>query len=211
MSVEPYPDPRIFACFAEMLDYPHPGLVRAVRKATEMMPADGGQTSALLEGFRDFLQTTPAGRLEEIYTATFDFEGAFHPYIGHHLLGDSYKRSALLVGLKERYRACGVEAGNELPDHLTVVLRFLAACDDAKLKQELISEALLPALNKMLGGEQAGCASDQADGQGFVEIGRPATPEPEVSSYRLVLEALKRILEPRRLDPSDTSPRVEPT
>ena len=211
MPIEPYPDPRIFACFAEMLDYPHPGLVHAVRKATEMVPADGGQTSALLESFRDFLQTTPAGRLEEIYTATFDFEGTFHPYIGHHLLGDSYKRSALLVGLKERYRACGVETGSELPDHLTVVLRVLAACDDVKLKQELIGEALVPALNKMLGGEQAGCASDQADGRGFVEIGRPAAPEPEVSSYRLVLEALKRMLEPRRLDASDTSSKVEAT
>ena len=211
MSVEPYPDPRIFACFAEMLDYPRPDLVRTVLRATEMAPADGGQTSALLESFCDFLRMTPAGRLEEIYTATFDFAGAFHPYIGHHLLGDSYQRSALLVGLKERYRACGVEAGSELPDHLTVVLRFLAACGDAELRQELISEALLPALNKMLSGEQADCASDQADGQGLVEIGKSATEEPEASAYRLVLQALKMVLEPRRLDANDTSPRMEPT
>jgi len=211
MSTEPYPDSRIFACFAEMLDYPHPGLIRAVRKATEMVPADGGQTSALLESFRDFLEITPAGRIEEIYTATFDFAGAFHPYIGHHLLGDSYQRSALLVGLKERYRACAVEAGSELPDHLTVVLRFLAACDDAKLRQELISEALLPALNKMLGGEQAERAPDPTHGQGFVEINNYAAPQPEASSYRPVLQALKRILEPQRLDQSDTSPGMEPT
>lgn len=211
MSVAPYPDPRIFACFAEMLDYPRPGLAGTVRKAAELMDRDGGQTAALLESFGDFLEITPAGRVEEIYTATFDFAGAFHPYIGHHLLGDSYQRSALLVGLKEHYRACGVEAGSELPDHLTVVLKFLAACGDAKLRQELISEALLPALNKMLGGEQAERAPDQAHGQEFVEINNYAAPQPEASSYRPVLQALQRILEPRRLDQSDTSPGMEPT
>jgi hypothetical protein len=63
----------------------------------------------------------------------------------------------------------------------------------------------------MLSGEQAGRASDQADGQGFVEIGRPATLESQVSCYRLVLEALKLMLEPPRLDASDTLPRVEAT
>jgi len=211
MPLEPYPDSRVFACFAEMLDYPNPGLASAVRKAAEILAAYGSEASALLESFRDFLETTPAGRIEEIYTATFDFAGAFHPYIGHHLLGDSYQRSALLVGLKERYRTCGFEAASELPDHLMVVLRFLAACGDAKLGQELISEAVLPALNKMLGGENAGRASDQADGNGFIEIAKSATPEPEPGPYRLVLQALKTVLEARSLNAGETSPRMEPT
>ncbi len=211
MPLKPYSDSLIFASFAEMLDYPHPGLARGVRKTAEILAADRGKASALLEQFGNFVETTPAGRVEEIYTATFDFVGAFHPYIGHHLLGDSYKRSVLLLGLKERYRSFGFDAGIELPDHLAVVLRFLAACGDAKLGEELISEALLPALSKMLGEEPAGCIPNQAQDDGFVDAGKSETPAPKPGSYRLVLQALKAVLEPQPLDASDTSTKRERT
>ena len=206
MPSERYRDSRIFACFAEMLDYPHPGLLCAVGKGAEILEADRPQAAALLESFHEFLETTPASRVEEIYTATFDFAGTFHPYIGHHLLGDSYKRSALLVGLKERYRACGFAAGSELPDHLAVVLRFLAVCRDDKLAQELIGEALLPALNKML--RQPECDSEQAENDLALETGKDAL---EARSYRLVLQALKAALEPPPLDVHEPPPGTEPT
>jgi nitrate reductase assembly molybdenum cofactor insertion protein NarJ len=56
-----------------------------------------------------------------------------------------------MAKLKEHYKAHGFSEEKELPDHLSVMLRFLSAnCNDAE-SQELIRECMLPALSKMIG------------------------------------------------------------
>ncbi|MFQ5875997.1 MAG: nitrate reductase molybdenum cofactor assembly chaperone [Dehalococcoidia bacterium] len=113
--------------------------------------------AAPLSKFRAFVEATPRGRLEEIYTGAFDLDATCHPYVGYHLFGESYKRSVFLLELKERYRAQGYIANDkDLPDRLSILLRFLSMSDDVSLAQEIIGEALIPALDKMAkkkGGE----------------------------------------------------------
>ena len=140
---------RTFQLLADALEYPQPGLVEAVRECAALLAADNLAAAACLHEFGNFVEETPRGRLEEVYTDTFDLNAACYPYVGYHLFGESYQRSLFMLGLNERYRAHGFVVSGELPDCLAVLLRFLAVCDDAVLSGEIVHEALLPALEHM--------------------------------------------------------------
>ena len=72
--------------------------------------------------------------------------------MGYHLFGDRNHRGIFLAGLKEHYQVFRFSAGNELPDHLGVMLRFLANEEDEEEREELIFLCIIPALKKMLEG-----------------------------------------------------------
>lgn len=141
-------NPEIFHLFARILDYPQTstGLVEVLRACEALAPPEG---RAPLREFRKFAEAAPLGRLQEVYSRTFDFN-TICPYVGYHLFGESYKRSAFLVELNRRYLAQGFEVEAELPDHISLMLGFLAICNEIQLREELIAEALGPALGKMI-------------------------------------------------------------
>lgn len=147
---------RLVELFADLLDYPRPGIVESALECRALL-ADGSPDAArLLDDFLADLEKIPLGQLEELYTGAFDLDtlsdinATCYPYVGHHLLGETYKRSTFMVELRERYEAHGFEVdGGELPDHIVVILRFLASCPDSELAEELVGEALLPALSRM--------------------------------------------------------------
>lgn len=182
-------DRRVFSLFGDLLEYPGAGLAGSVEACEALVAAAHPEAAARLAEFRAFLAGAPRGRVEEAYTATFDLGAAIHPYVGYHLFGESYKRSLFLLGLKERFRASGfTQSGNELPDHVVVLLRFLACADPAPAL-ELIGEAMLPALDRMLGGgEEAPREVREGAGLTGAAVGPPRRP------YRAVLEALRLVL-----------------
>ncbi len=193
---------RAFALFAGMLEYPRADLRAAVRECGTLVAAASPEAAAELVAFGDFVERTPPGRMEEVYTGTFDLDAACHPYVGFHLFGDSYKRSAFLLGLKERCTKFGVSLGSELPDHIAILMRLLAACDDADEARGITLEALLPALEKMLGPDAAEAPADVGAPAGAQdERGEPgAIPggseqDSEALPYRGLLRALRLMLE----------------
>jgi len=105
----------------------------------------------LLESFRRFAEETSLGKLQEVYSGFFDLNSICHPYVGYQLFGENYKRSAFLVGLKKAYRAEGFEAASasDLPDRLSIVLRFVAHSKGGEEIDELLNRGLLPALARM--------------------------------------------------------------
>ena len=151
-------DRRQLGLFADILDYPEAEIVETVWACEEVVRDDTPEAAALLADFRAYAEQRPLGELQELYTAAFDLDtlsdldATCYPYVGHHLFGESHKRSAFLVGLNERFRAHDFVVERELPDHLVVLLRFAAACPDETLVGELVHEALLPALERMTGG-----------------------------------------------------------
>jgi len=178
---------RALDLLAEILEYPRSDLTEPVRECQRLVSLDNPEAAAHLRKFHDFVAATPLGRLQEVYTGTFDLNAACDPYLGYHLFGESYKRSAFMVGLKERYRAHGFTIkGSELPDHVAVVLRFLASCDDTTLAGEIVHEGLLPALQQMVG------KNDEVD----PEAGEGKHPELTAGRkvYTQVLEALQLVL-----------------
>lgn len=131
---------------AQLIEYPTPNLPEQVRACAAVLRSGGSRAAKHVESFADFVDSTPPGTLEEIYTHTFDLKPVCYPYVGFQLFGDNYKRGEFLVLLKDHYRAAGFEPEGELPDHLAVILRYLAMTEDGAL----ITEGVIPALDRML-------------------------------------------------------------
>lgn len=137
----------LYRLFAVLLEYPTPALAHQARECSELLrPA---AVAALLDEFCSLVEQVPPARLEELYTSTFDLQAVCTPYVGYHLFGESYKRGMFMAQLNAGYRERGFSAGNELPDHIAVILRFLAAAPADDFSQALLDEGLIPALDTM--------------------------------------------------------------
>jgi nitrate reductase delta subunit len=184
----------LYQCFARMLEYPAGGTLQAAIKAQGLLIDEDPASAAQLKEFHDYAASLPPGRLEEVYTGTFDLDAACHPYVGYHLFGETYKRSVFLVELKQRYTAEGfVFPDNELPDHLAVILHFLATTRDETQAQEIARDAMLPVLDRMTG---------RAKSEGFDEDENADADAPKAeeesekrTQFHGVLEALRSVLQ----------------
>ena len=139
-----------YAGIARMFDYP--------QDATELRTARDAASSFLDEHGLDcslasFAMDAPLARMQEEYVALFDFNPATAPYLGHHLFGDNQKKGGYMIGLKQEYGRHGfIPPGNELPDHLSVVLAFLAHLarkESATVRQAFITEKALPGIDRL--------------------------------------------------------------
>jgi len=142
-----------YASLARMLDYPE--------KKELLVAANDGISSflrehdrgALLDPFAEFVATSTLAELQEDYVATFDFNPAVAPYLGHHLYGDNQKKGAYMIRLKQEFGRYGfTPQGNELPDHLPLVLGFLAHLarnEEKETRQSFISDCVLPGVERL--------------------------------------------------------------
>lgn len=142
-----------YDALARMLDYP---------EDKEMLHSDYLLVSSFLKkqrlddsisSFAEFAATTSLATLQEEYVATFDFNPATAPYLGHHLFGDNQKKGGYMIMLKQEFERCGyTPSGAELPDHLSVVLGFLAHLarqEQQKARQQFIVECVLPGVERL--------------------------------------------------------------
>ena len=115
-----------------LLDYPDERLVAlapVLRESAKGVPSSVGEP---LTTFVDHLERTPLAQLQSEYVDTFDVTRRCALHLTYFLHGDTRKRGAALVQLKQAYRRAGVELadeGAELPDHLCVLLEFGASAD----------------------------------------------------------------------------------
>jgi len=173
----------LYQLFAEILDYPTPSLPDHVKDCISSLAAVHKEAAPMLDEFRVFLDATSMDRMEELYTRTFDLQAICHPYVGYHLFGDGSRRGVFMSGLKEHYRTCGFAAGNELPDHLGIMLRFASNCAISD-REELVDECMIPAVERMI-----------------------SAFEDDRNPYKRILEALLRFLQKGGRD--QTIPKIE--
>lgn len=159
--------------FADLLGYPCGTETDTAAKGVAALCGDFPEAAALLGEVRSFFADTSRERVEEIFTATFDLQATCAPYVGFHLFGEGYKRRVFLAGLSAIYSSHGFPTGGELPDHVAVVLRFLASSPAGEQTREIVEDGLIPALSKMVGK--------------FGDAGNP---------YKNVFRALQRVLLP---------------
>lgn len=147
---------QLLELFAQLLDYPGPESVLQARACEELLAATVPPAAPYIGAFRRYLEQTDIGRVQEAYTAFFDLNPVCAPYVGYQLFGETYKRSVFLLALVERYRSEGFAfkrselPGSELPDRISVVLRYAAMSGD----EDLVAEGLIPALRRMTGVEE---------------------------------------------------------
>lgn len=138
-------DGELYARLSEMLEYPGPGLGERVAACIARL-GTGHRAAPGLREFARSVERARVGQLQESYAAAFDLDPSCSPHVGYRLLGPDPRRGMFLARLASRYRARGFSAGRELPDHLTVLLRFLAHAPDEPDRGELVGECLVPAL-----------------------------------------------------------------
>jgi nitrate reductase delta subunit len=131
------------------LDYPSGDTVVVCQELATRARAERPQAADGYEEFASVAGALADYRLRELYAETFDWNPACCLYVGFHLFGESYKRGAFMAKLNGEYRTRGFSAGNELPDHLCVMLRYLADVEDDEVALWLTDEAIAPALRKI--------------------------------------------------------------
>ena len=100
---------QLYSCFSFILDYPTLDLSKHIQNCVNLLKTDYPETIESLENFQIFIQETPIGKLEEIYTATFDINPACHIFAGHILFGESFKRGSFMAALEEEYQEIHAE------------------------------------------------------------------------------------------------------
>ncbi|MBI2860128.1 MAG: molecular chaperone TorD family protein [Chloroflexi bacterium] len=167
---------EICQLFASVLDYPRASLVQDADSCARLLENYDGGAAERMRRFASFAATQQQANLEELYTQTFDVTPATTLYFGHHLFGETPKRSAFLVRLEEAYQEHQFSIGQELADHLCVMLRFLCVSRDEEFVMPLLHECILPILDKM---EQA----FPKENEGY---------QPAIASLRLFLRQVSR-------------------
>lgn len=147
-----------YEALARMIDYPSEkaGMQSDCDVVSSFMKKQG-LDNHLLSSFTDFAATSTLTALQEEYVATFDFNPATAPYLGHHLFGDNQKKGGYMIMLKQEYDRCGYSpAGVELPDHLSVLLVFLAHLARKNRdkgrdrdRQKFIADCVLPGVERL--------------------------------------------------------------
>jgi nitrate reductase delta subunit len=126
-----------------LLSYPDGELRAALPELGDALDRDCGLSRsrlAELDALMRQLSAADAFEVESRYVDTFDRGRATSLHLFEHVHGDSRDRGPALIDLGLSYERAGLRMeGNELPDHLPVVLEFASTQPD-KVAKEFLGE-----------------------------------------------------------------------
>lgn len=143
---------HLYDLFADLLEYPTATALQKSGLYIQQLRETDPAAAQSFEAFQRGTQERTLEQMEELFTRVFDMQPLCYPYVGYHLFGESYKRGAFMAQLSEAYRLCGYIVEKELPDHISVILRYLALDSEKRTEDfgwALLYDGLLPALEKM--------------------------------------------------------------
>lgn len=135
----------MYALISDLLEYPHTNWPARLESARALL-----RESAEDNRFVEAIEKLHLNDLQELYTRTFDLNPVCALEVGYHLFGENYKRGEFLANLRETEAPFELGQQNQLPDYLPVLLRLLDKLEDEELRESLIAECLIPAIDKML-------------------------------------------------------------
>jgi len=117
----------IFKVLSILLQFPDRELLGHVPQLKYLVHAFCNTTArSACNDFLAYLESTPALRLQETYTATFDLSPETCLNLSYHKCGNSQERGVALVKLNQLYDSAGLEiSGGYLPDYLPLMLEFV--------------------------------------------------------------------------------------
>ena len=163
---------QAYQLLADILDYPNPAMPFSVQRLVFLLQEEEPRAAAAMAEFQSVLETAGIARFQELYIQTFDFRADCSLYVGHYLFGESGRRGLFLAELSERYRERQLAAISDIPDHMSCLLRYLAALEPGEEAAELIHGCLIPAISRVIAADAIA-----------------------KSPYRVVLEALLVLLQ----------------
>lgn len=146
---------RTLKAISALLSYPSTDLQAAVPEIRAVFGADprlGSGQRAALAALLGEIAGTDIYDLEERYTALFDRSRTLSLNLFEHVHGESRERGPAMVSLVETYRDAGFDpATSELPDHLPVLLEYLALRPEVEAEETLADAAhIFAALHERL-------------------------------------------------------------
>ncbi len=138
----------VYACFAEILDYPEHSIAKSVSDCIAELAGEIPEACALLRDFQTAVAGKDLGELQELYTNAFDLRPDCTPNLGYHMFGDDGRRGVFLAELKGRMEARGIPLGVELADHLCLVLRYLDVVEEERAP--MVEDCLIPSILRMM-------------------------------------------------------------
>ena len=135
---------RTFKALSALLSYPSSDLQEAIPLIRKVFVSEALLTPAQAEALQPLLRNIATGDLfdlQEAYVLIFDRSRTLSLNLFEHIHGESRDRGGAMVDLLETYRAGGFDlVGPELPDHLPVLLEFLATQPIA-VAREILADA----------------------------------------------------------------------
>ncbi|WP_289042318.1 nitrate reductase molybdenum cofactor assembly chaperone [uncultured Aliiroseovarius sp.] len=135
---------RTFKATSLILSYPTDELQKAMPEIAAVLMSDTRLTTAARRALAPLLKALEHDdiyALQEAYVSLFDRSRTLSLNLFEHVHGESRDRGGAMVSLVETYRDAGFDpVTSELPDHLPVLLEFLATrpADEA---QDVLSDA----------------------------------------------------------------------
>ncbi len=138
-----------------LLSYPSKELQEATEEVREALVSEKLLSADVVAAITPLLDQIASGdiyELQESYVGLFDRSRTLSLNLFEHVHGESRDRGGAMVDLLENYRDAGFEpATTELPDHLPVLLEFLAMQGIGETKEILADAAhILEALKLRL-------------------------------------------------------------
>lgn len=146
---------RSLKAFSLILSYPTRELQHAMPEIGGVLASDTRLTATARRGLRPLVEEL-AGRdiydLQEVFVMLFDRSRTLSLNLFEHVHGESRDRGGAMVSLVETYREGGYDpVTSELPDHLPVLLEFLATRPFAEAQETLADAAhIFAALSERL-------------------------------------------------------------
>ncbi|WP_339756838.1 nitrate reductase molybdenum cofactor assembly chaperone [uncultured Hoeflea sp.] len=135
---------RTFKALSALLSYPSVELQEAIPAVRDVLKSEAIVSADALEAIEPLLAGFETGDifdLQERYVLLFDRSRTLSLNLFEHIHGEGRDRGGAMVDLLETYRAQGFDLiSTELPDHLPVLLEFLATLpvDEAR---EMLADA----------------------------------------------------------------------
>ncbi len=137
----------LYSLFADILDYPAHPVAQAVGDCAAQLAVECPDACAQIAAFQNAIAGMSRSQIQESYVNAFDLRPDCTPNLGYHLFGDDGRRGLFLAELKGRMESAGIAPGCELPDHISLLLRYMQQ-DEAECRN-LIEDCMLPAVSRM--------------------------------------------------------------
>ncbi len=138
-----------YETLSKIFEYPKQSYRADIKEAIESLKDSYPLASQEL---KELLSKLPEDlyQLQELYTKSFEVQAVTSLEIGYVLFGDDYTRGEVLANLSAEQKKLGSFSSEELPDHLSNILRLIARMEDKQTLNDLVRLMVAPAVENMM-------------------------------------------------------------
>ena len=142
---------EIYDILASLLTYPDEDFFVSLSNVKVLLEKTNFDSKDSFDEFYMQVQNLSIGKIQELYTSTFELNAKFSLNIGSHIFKDDIKkRSMFMLRIREALTKYEVEEKTELPDFLPFILKLSTKIDDIDSLESLLVECLIDPICEMI-------------------------------------------------------------